>query len=452
MTGRRRVLIIGGGFAGLSAARALSRAPVAVTVVDRQNHHLFQPLLYQVATASLSPADIAAPIRWILRRQANAEVLLGEVVAFDLATRSARLADGGLLPFDTLVLAAGVESSYFGHERAWAPIAPGLKTIDDARAIRERFLLSFERAEREADADRRRSELTFVVVGGGPTGVELAGAMAEIVRSNLPGEFRRVDPTTARILLLDAAPRLLVAYPEEQSARAKLDLERLGVEVVLDRAVSAVEPGVVIAGDERIETDNIFWAAGTKASPLAAELAAAAGRVGVEIELAKGGRVPVGPDLAVAGLPDVFVLGDLARVAGRDGSEVPALAPSALQMGRFVGRLIRSDAQADAIGAARPPRPAFRYRDKGSLATIGRSRAVGSIGPIRVAGPLAWLVWLFVHLMYLVGFRNRVIVLFTWAWSYLTFQRGARLISERRAATIGDAAEGSDLPGEESGD
>lgn len=432
-----RVVVVGGGFAGLAAVRALARAPAEVVLVDRANHHLFQPLLYQVATASLSPADIAAPIRWILRRQRNVEVVMAEVVDFDLGQRTLELlpdreaAAAGVgrrqLGFDHLVVASGAVTSYFGHEATWGTIATGLKTIDDARAIRDRFLRAFEIAERIEDDEARRRAVTFVVVGGGPTGVELAGAMAEIARRALPGEFRHLDPATARIVLVDGAPRLLAAFSDDLGARAKRDLEALGVEVRLGAAVESVDNSGLVVGGTRLESPNVFWAAGVTGSPLGRRLVAAAARNGVAIEIARGGRIVVDATLAVPGLDSVFVVGDLARVVDVDGRDVPGVAPAALQMGGYVGRLLARKVTGK---AALPP---FRYRDKGMLATIGRSRAVGALAGVRFGGLPAWWVWLFVHLMALVGFRNRAIVLFSWAWSYLTFQRGARLISGEAA-------------------
>jgi NADH dehydrogenase len=407
---RPHVVILGGGFAGLTCARALRGAPVRITLVDRSNHHLFQPLLYQVATASLSPAEIASPIRSILRRQSNVQVWLGEVEDVDVERRSVRLRDGAL-SYDYLVVATGATHAYFGHDE-WAPHAPGLKTVDDALEIRRRFLLAFEAAEREADPAARRRLLTFVIVGGGPTGVELAGAMAEIARQVMPRDFRSIDTTTTRILLLEGGPRILGAYPPVLSEQARRQLERLGVEVRTGALVTGIEPVEVRIGEERIEAGNVFWAAGVAASPLGARLGA---------PLDRAGRVRVEADLSLPGRPEVFVAGDLAAVE-EDGAPVPGVAPAAMQMGRHVARTIRRDLE----GRAREP---FRYFDKGNLATIGRAAAVAEIAGLRLSGLVAWLVWVFVHILYLIGFRNRLLVLIQWAWAYLTYQRGIRLIT-----------------------
>lgn len=411
---RPRVVILGAGFAGLYAARALRRAPVDITLIDRANHHLFQPLLYQVATASLSPADIAGPIRSIVRRQRNCRVMLADATGIDRARRVVRLTDAEV-GYDYLVVATGATHAYFGHDE-WAPMALGLKTIDDALAIRQKFLLSFEAAEREPDPAARRAILTFVVVGGGPTGVELAGAMAEIARRAMPSEFRSIDPATARIILIEGQDRLLKAYPPELSDRARRDLESMGVDVWTSARVTHIEPTAVHLGEERLAARNVFWAAGVRGSPIAQTLGTA---------LDRAGRVMVTPDLRVPGDARVLVVGDLAHVV-KPGTEeeVPGVAPAAMQMGRYVARLIDREARGKPA-----PAQAFRYVDKGNLATIGRARAVGLLGNIRLTGFLAWAVWLGVHLMYLIGFRNRVLVLIQWAWAYFTFQRGARLIT-----------------------
>ena len=408
---RAHVVIVGGGFGGLYCARELARAPVRITVVDRRNFHLFQPLLYQVATASLSPADIASPIRSILRRQRNVEVWLGEVEAVDPAARHVHLADGRL-SYDYVVVAAGATHAYFGHD-AWAEVAPGLKTVDDATEVRRRFLLAFEAAEREADPVARRRLLTFVIVGAGPTGVELAGAMAEIARRAMPREFRAIDTTSARILLLEGGERVLPAYRPESSARAHRQLQHLGVEVRTGAMVSGIEPGVVRIGAESIAAGNVFWAAGVAASPLGAWLGA---------PLDRAGRVLVEPDCSVPGHPEVFVVGDLAAVRQPDGSTVPGVAQGAMQMGEHAARCIR----ADLAGRARD---SFTYRDKGNLATIGRAAAVAEFSRLSFGGMLAWLLWAFVHILYLIGFRNRLLVMLQWAWAYLTYQRGIRLIT-----------------------
>lgn len=415
---RPHVVIIGGGFAGLYAARELRRSTVRVTLIDRSNHHLFQPLLYQVATASLSPADIAAPIRHILSGQRNAEVLLAEAIGIDAPGRRVILSDGEVR-FDYLILATGATHSYFGRDE-WASFAPGLKSIDDALEIRRRFLTAFERAERETDPVQRRAALTFVVIGAGPTGVELAGAMAEIARRAIPRDFRRIDTTTARVILLEGRERVLPGFDAGLSRRARADLERLGVEVWLNTRVTGLAPGVVEIGPERIAARNIIWAAGVMASPLARSLGA---------PLDAAGRVLVNPDLSVPGHPSVFVAGDLAAIIDpRTNEPVPGIAPAAMQMGRHAARLIAREVKSSG-GAASASRAAFRYNDRGTLATIGRAKAVGVIKGVKTTGFLAWAAWLFIHILYLIGFRNRMLVLIQWAWAYFTFDRGARLIT-----------------------
>jgi NADH:ubiquinone reductase (H+-translocating) len=423
------VLIVGGGFAGLAAARALRSAPVRVTLVDRRNHHLFQPLLYQVATAALNPSDISAPIRSVLRRQRNARVVLAEVAGVDLAARRVRLSDGEELGYDQLVVAAGVTHSYLGRDD-WARFAPGLKTVEDALEIRRRVLLSFERAEREPDPAARVALLQFVVVGGGPTGVELAGALAEIARHTLAADFRRIDPASARVLLLEALPHLLPAFAPPLQQAARRQLQRLGVEVRTSTRVTAVDAEGVSAGGERIRSRTVLWGAGVSASALGRALGA---------PLDRSGRVEVLPDLTVPGHPEVSVVGDLAAVRQPDGSAVPGLAPAALQEGRHAARnLLRALA-----GQARLP---FRYRDKGTLATIGRAAAVADVHGLHFSGLLAWILWLFVHILFLVGFRNRVAVILQWAWSYLTFRRGARLITDTAEQWQAIAAERGEAP------
>jgi len=410
--GGPRVVIVGAGFGGLYAARALRGAPVRVTVIDRRNYHLFQPLLYQVATAALSPGEIAGPIRAILRAHAGPEVWMAQVASVDVARRRVTLADGGAVDYDYLVLATGATHAYFGHPE-WEAYAPGLKTIDDAIEIRRRFLLAFETAERESDADRRRRLLTFAIVGGGPTGVELAGALVEIARHALPREYQRVDTRSARVVLLEGGPRVLASWPPALSARAEAQLRKLGVEVRTGARVTRIAADALeLNGTETLAAGNVIWAAGVAASPLGAALG---------VPLDPSGRVPVAPDLSVPGHPEVFVIGDLAHVT-RDGHDVPGVAPAAMQMGRHVADAIRAD-------LARRPRRPFRYRDKGSLAVIGRGAAVAQIGPLALAGAPAWLVWLFVHILYLAGFRNRLIVLIQWAWSFVFWQRGIRLIT-----------------------
>ncbi len=409
MASRAHVVVIGGGFAGLAAARRLARLPVDVTIVDRKNHHVFQPLLYQVATAGLSPAEIAAPIRHILRRQRSTRVLLGEASAIDLAGRRV-LFDGFELAFDYLIVGAGATNSYFGHD-AWEQHAPGLKSIEEALEIRRRVLLAFEQAEREDDAERRRQWLTFAVIGGGPTGVEMAGALAEIARHTLAREFRRIDPASARVVLIEAGPRVLPAFPPELSARAQRQLEALGVTVWNGSRVSEVLGDGVQIGADRLAARTVVWAAGLTGSPLARSLG---------VPLDRAGRVRVEPDLSVPGHPRVFVAGDLAAFE-HGGQAVPGLAPAAMQMGdhaaRNVGRALRGE-----------PPLAFRYRDKGTLATIGRRRGIALIGTLQLSGLVAWLAWLGIHIFFLIGFRNRLMVLLDWAWAYLTYDRSARLI------------------------
>lgn len=410
-TDRSRVVIVGGGFGGLAAARALRRAPVDVTLVDRRNHHLFQPLLYQVATAGLSPADIAYPIRSVLRRQANASVLLAEAVDVDVARRELVLKDGRL-GYDYLVLATGARHAYFGREE-WEPLAPGLKSLEDALEIRRRILLAFEKAERETSPDARRALLTIVVVGGGPTGVELAGAIAEIARQVMKSDFRAIDPTETRVILVEAGPRVLSSFPESLSAHAAEELTERGVEVRTGVRVTAIDDSSVSLGSERIAAETVLWAAGVAASPLVASLGAPIDQVG---------RVKIEPDCSIPGHPEIFVIGDAQTTVQPNGAPLPGVAPVAMQQGRYVAR---------AIGAtiAGAPREPFVYVDKGNLATIGRASAVAHIGRVKLWGLTAWVLWLVVHILYLVGFRNRVIVLINWAWAYLTLSRGARLIT-----------------------
>jgi NADH dehydrogenase len=408
---RPHVVIIGGGFGGLYAARALKNAPVDVTVVDRTNHHVFQPLLYQVATATLTPSDIAAPIRWLLRNQKNAEVLLAEVRAIDPDARVVSCVDGATLEYDYLIVAAGARHSYFGHDE-WETLAPGLKTVEDAIELRRRWLLAFERAERATDAQERAANLTFVIIGGGPTGVELAGMLPTIARYALPSDFRHIDTTKARIILIEGGPRLLLAFPEDLSAHARDDLIDLGVEVRTNTLVTKVGDGFVEIGDERIDARTIFWAAGNASSSLGDSLRAPQDRMG---------RVKVNDDLSVPGRPEVFVVGDMALMHTK-GKSVPGVAPAAMQSGRTAARNVMHSVN-------REGRERFRYINKGDLATIGRFKAVGVLAGRHLSGWFAWWTWLLVHIMYLAGFRNRLVVLLEWGYSLFTYQRGSRLIT-----------------------
>ncbi|MBY0491711.1 MAG: NAD(P)/FAD-dependent oxidoreductase [Gemmatimonadaceae bacterium] len=409
---RPHVVIIGGGFGGLSVARELADAPVRITLLDRTNHHLFQPLLYQVATAVLHPADIAVPIRWVLRHQPNVTVVMAEVDGIDALNQTVSL-DGGTttLTYDYLVVAAGARHGYFGHDE-WEQHAPGLKSLEDALEMRRRFLLSFEAAERASAAGERDALLTFVIVGAGPTGVELAGMVPEVTRS-IQGEFRRIDPAKARVLLLEGGPRVLPTFPEELSAKAQRALEQLGVTVMTNTVVTDVDDGGVVANGERIPAHTVFWGAGNQASPLVRMLGGPVDRAG---------RAIVEPDLSVKGQPNVFVIGDAAATFTDDGKPVPAVAPAANQMGHLVGKnLVRE--------LAGKPRQTFRYFNKGDLATIGKHRAVAVLAGRKLSGTFAWLTWLFVHILYLAGAKNRLSVFVTWIWAYVTHQRGVRLIT-----------------------
>jgi NADH dehydrogenase len=412
------VVIVGGGFGGLNAATTLRRAPVKITLIDRRNFHLFQPLLYQVATGGLSPANIAAPLRAIVARQKNCDVLLGTVKGFDIDKRLVHL-DGDQIAYDTLIVAAGARHSYFGHPE-WEAFAPGLKTIEDATEIRRRMLLAFESAERAVEVEQRHKLLTFVVVGGGPTGVELAGTMAEIARHTLKHEFRHIDPSDAQMLLVEAGDRVLPAYPPDLSAKAQHSLERLGVVVRTNTMVINVAADHVMlkfaGAEERLATSTIVWAAGVEASPLAKALAEASGA-----KLDRAGRISVEPDLSLPGHPEIFVLGDMVNFA-QDGKPLPGVAPVAIQQGRFVAQLIAARLRSR-------PLPTFRYHNLGNLAAIGRSAAVADFGKLRFSGFIAWTMWLVIHLMNLVSFRNRLLVLVQWAWNYFTFDRSARLIT-----------------------
>lgn len=405
------MVIIGGGFAGLYAARTLKDAPVRITIIDRHNYHLFQPLLYQVATAALNPSNIAMPIRSILRRQENVRVILGEAVAVDAARKVVRLADSEVA-FDHLLIATGATHSYFGHDE-WERVAPGLKTIDDALEIRRRVLVAFEAAERETDPERRKAWLTFVVIGGGPTGVELAGALSEIARRTMIRDFRHFDPRQARVLLVEARERILPSYPADLSEKARQQLVSLGVEVMTGSLVASIDEESVRIGGQRVAARTVLWAAGVQASPLARTL-------GVPLDGA--GRVRVERDLTVTGHREIFVAGDLAAFAQDDGTIVPGVAPAAIQEGVHAARNIERSIRGE-------PLLPFRYRDKGSLATIGRAAAVAQVGPVKLSGFIAWFAWLAIHIFFLIGFRNRFLVMIEWAWAYVTWQRAARLIT-----------------------
>ena len=409
---RPRIVIVGAGFGGLSAAHALGGADADVTVIDRRNYHLFQPLLYQVATAGLSPAQIASPIRAILRRAANVRVVLGKVTGIDKERRVVQV-DDREIPYDQLVLATGSRHAYFGHDE-WERVAPGLKKIDDATAIRRRILTAFENAESAETQEARKRFLTFVVIGGGPTGVEMAGAIAELAHVALRHDFRTIDPREARVMLVEAGARVLAAFPAALSNAAQTALQRLHVEVRLGAPVSNCDESGVTIGGEHLPAATIVWAAGVAAS-------AAAHWLGVEKD--RIGRVPVGPDLTVPGHPEIFVIGDTASAAGKDGKPLPGLAPVAKQQGAYVARVLRARL------AGRPAPPPFRYRDYGTMATIGRRSAVADFGWLRLDGTLAWLMWGLIHISFLIGFRNRAVVMLEWMWSYVTFQSGARLIT-----------------------
>jgi NADH:ubiquinone reductase (H+-translocating) len=417
---RPRVVIIGAGFGGLTAAQSLAGAPFDVVLIDRYNYHLFQPLLYQVATAALSPADIASPIRTMFRRVRNVSVVLANVSAID-GERDEVIAEGQRIPFDYLIVATGAQQAYFGHVD-WAQHAPGLKTIDDAIHLRRRILLAFEKAETEPDADERRRLLNFVVVGGGATGVELTGAIAELAKRALASDFRTIDPRSARIVLVEAGPRVLSQFDKSLSRSAQRALEQLGAEVRLETAVTGCDKAGISTGTERIESKTIMWSAGVRASPAGQWLGA---------ETDRAGRVKVGPDLSLPGHPHIFVLGDTALVVDIGGKPLPGVAPVAKQQGAYVARLI----VARGGGRSLPP---FRYRDFGMLATIGRSRAVAQFGRIKLSGPPAWLLWCFAHIYFLIGFRNRLVVMLSWAWNFVSFQREARLITGMVGAKIKD--------------
>jgi NADH:quinone reductase (non-electrogenic) len=408
------IVIIGGGFAGLYTARGLKNVDAQVTVVDRHNYHLFQPLLYQVATAGLNPSDIAAPIRNILRHQKNVSVVLGDAESIDVNARSVQLRDGATLTYDHLVVATGATHSYFAHPE-WERFAPGLKTIEDALEIRRRVLLAFEAAERETDPMLQAAWLTFVVIGAGPTGVELAGALSEIARKTMIRDFRNIRPESTRVILLEGRERVLPPYPPDLSEKARRQLVALGVEVITGAMVSDVNDREVKFGDRTIPTRTVLWGAGVQASPLAKSLG---------VPLDRAGRVLVEPDLTIPGHPEVFVLGDLAAAQQHDGTFVPGVAPAAIQAGQHTALNLERAVEGQ-------PLRAFRYKDKGSLATIGRAAAVAEFGRVHFGGFFAWMAWLLIHIFFLIGFRNRFLVITQWAWAYLTYQRGARLITGR---------------------
>jgi NADH dehydrogenase FAD-containing subunit len=411
--GQPRAVIVGAGFGGLTAAKALRNAAVRVTVIDRRNYHLFQPLLYQVATAGLSPADIAAPIRSILRDQANAEVVMGRAVGVDRERREVLMEGRASIPYDYLIVAAGARDAYFGHDE-WEQFAPGLKKIDDATAIRHAVLVAFERAEAETDPEEQNRLLTFVIIGGGPTGVEMAGAIAELAKKTLAKDFRAIDPASARIVLVEAGPRVLPAFPEGLSRKARRALEKLGVDVLTNSPVESCDQGGVIVPRQRVAARTVIWAAGVQAAPAAKWLQA---------EHDKAGRVKVNADLSLPGYPEIFAIGDNAAVFGADGKPVPGVAPAAKQMGAYAARVI-----VDRLNG-RPAPPPFRYRDYGNFATIGRHAAVADFGWLRLSGYLAWLLWGAAHVYFLIGFRSRLAVMLNWLWAYIAFQRGARLIT-----------------------
>jgi NADH dehydrogenase len=416
MDARPHVVIIGGGFGGLTAAQSLAGAPVRVTLVDRTNHHTFQPLLYQVAMAGLSPSEIAQPLRAVLKGVRNVTVLMAEATKLDLKAREVVLDDGATLCWDFLIVACGAQTSYFGHEE-WKEAAQGLKSIQDAVDIRERVLMAFELAERESLEGRRTELLSFVVIGGGPTGVELAGAIAELAKFVLDRDFRSIDPSAAKVHLLEAGPRLLPSFPEDLSNDAASQLRGLGVEVRTNARVTSIEPGCVRLGEESIACSIVLWAAGVRAVPLTKMLG---------VPLDKGGRVYVEKDLSVPGQRRAFVIGDAARFDGKDGMPLPGVSPVAMQQARTVAKSIRRAV----VGKDTIP---FEYFDKGSMATIGRSRAVAMMDRLHLSGFLAWLAWLLVHIWYLIGFKNRLVVLIIWAWSYVTYRRGARIITRHTA-------------------
>lgn len=417
---RKRVVIVGAGFGGLSAAKALGKSSFDVTVVDRHNYHLFQPLLYQVATAGLSPADIASPIRSILSGHKNTHVILADVSAIDLEGKCV-IAEDRRIPYDVLILATGAQHAYFGHDN-WAAHAPGLKRVDDATYLRRRILVAFERAEAEPDVDRQRAFLNFVVVGGGPTGVEMAGAIAELARKALAADFRKIDPRDARVILVQGLPKVLPSFPPALSDRAREALEKLGVEVRLNQTVTECDADGVVLGTERLTAGTVIWAAGVMASPARAWLGVEADGVG---------RVKVNPDLSVPGHPDIFVIGDTSHCLGASGAPLPGIAPVAKQQGEYIGRLLHDRSLGKEC-------PAFRYRDFGMMATIGRKSAVAQLWGVHFDGLFAWLLWSAAHVYYLIGFRNRLAVMMNWMWNYFTFERGTRLITGLSGSRVQD--------------
>ncbi len=426
---KHRVVVIGGGFGGLYCVRALARSPVQVTLIDRRNFHLFQPLLYQVATGGLSPANIAAPLRSILKYQRNARTILADVTGFDIPGKLVLTQDGEKIPFDSLVLATGAGHHYFGHDD-WEQHAPGLKTLEDATEIRRRVLSAFEKAERTEDLAVRKRLLTFVVIGGGPTGVEMAGSISELARITMRRDFRAIDPALCRVVLVEGQTRVLPAFHEKLSAKAAEALASINVETMLDCHVTAITADhVAVTSDgskesKQIDTETVVWAAGVKASPLGKRLAEA---IGTGVEVGRAGHVTVNPDCSVPGQPNIFVVGDLASLKGENGKPLPGVSPVAMQEGRYVADLIHRRVKGDSS-----PGP-FKYWDKGSMATIGRSHAVADLGFIRFSGWLAWMAWLFIHILYLAQFSNRMLVLFQWTWNYITRNRSARLITGERA-------------------
>jgi NADH:ubiquinone reductase (H+-translocating) len=417
---QHRVIIIGGGFAGLYAAKALGRAPAQVTLIDKRNFHLFQPLLYQVATGGVSPGEIASALRSVLSRQKNTQVMAAEVTGVDPARKQIQLRDRGALDYDTLIVATGADYHYFGRDQEWAPLAPGLKTLEDALAIRRRIFHAFEAAEWERDPVRRQALLTFVIVGGGPTGVELAGALGELAQYTLRHDFRHINPADARILLLEGTERILTDYPPQLSQRAVTDLARLGVTVLTQTLLTEVQPDAVVfrhqGAEEQLAACTVLWAAGVRASAFGQVVA---DQTGAPVD--RLGRILVQADLTLPGCPDILVIGDLAHLAGPDGEPLPGIAPVAMQQGAYAAGLVQARLNGRTL-------PAFRYRDKGKLAVIGRNAAVADLGFLQIGGFLAWLIWLFVHIAYLIEFENKILVLFQWAWSYITRGRGARLI------------------------